>query len=355
MGQGQGQRKIPRVDVFCHVLPKGYETARWERQDQSNFVEHSPTHIRYVSGGKSRIENYQVLIDLDARFQMMEEFEGYRQVLSVAGPPVEVVAPKDSDVLAKLLNDGLAELVAKYPSQFAGAVASLGMDKPDAAARELDVLPLVHGTLNHAGPFPHIRLSISQGSAAGIEGGGEYGRLWREGLNKWQDVQFPGVSGPGKNKLWEVAIGTNVNGIRPKNFAELGGSWERSRSGVIHWGIGARSGFVYEVLLPEEWAKFNQDHKEAGGHSHIHTYFTTMDIETVDGRRTQLINKGRLTVLDDPQVRQVAAKYGDPDELLREIWIPAMPGINVPGNYRADYASDPVSYTRKEIAEKYNY
>ncbi len=109
------------------------------------------------------------------------------------------------------------------------------------------------------------------------------------------------------------------------------------------------------MLLPEEWAKFNQDHKEAGGHSHIHTYFTTMDIETVDGRKTQLIHKGRLTVLDDPQVRQVAAKYGDPDELLREIWIPAMPGINVPGNYRADYASDPVSYTRKEIAENYNY
>ena len=138
MRQGKGQRKIPRVDVFCHVLPKEYEAARWERQDQSNFVEHSPTHIKYVQGGKSRIENYQVLIDLDARFQMMEEFEGYRQVLSVAGPPVEVVAPKDSEVLAKILNDGLAELVAKYPSQFAGAVASLGMDKPAAAARELE-------------------------------------------------------------------------------------------------------------------------------------------------------------------------------------------------------------------------
>lgn len=236
-----------------------------------------------------------------------------------------------------------------------GHISAIPLGMGVDSFKEADAQGVIAGTLNHAGPFPHIRLSISQGSAAGIEGGGEYGRLWREGLNKWQNVQFPGVSGPGKNKLWEVAIGTNVNGIRPKNFAELGGSWERSRAGVIHWGIGARSGFVYEVLLPEEWAKFNQDHKEAGGHSHIHTYFTTMDIETVDGRKTQLINKGRLTVLDDPQVRQVAAKYGDPDELLREIWIPAMPGINVPGNYRADYASDPVSYTRKEIAENYNY
>jgi len=27
-------------------------------------------------------------------------------------------------------------------------------------------------------------------------------------------------------------------------------------------------------------------------------------------------------VLDDPEVRRAAAKYGDPDELLREDWIP---------------------------------
>ena len=32
--------------------------------------------------------------------------------------------------------------------------------------------------------------------------------------------------------------------------------------------------------------------------------------------------RGHLTVLDDPEVRRVAAKYGDPDELLREDWIP---------------------------------
>jgi len=40
----------------------------------------------------------------------------------------------------------------------------------------------------------------------------------------------------------------------------------------------------------------------------------------VDG--TKLVENGRLTVLDDPEVRRVAAKYGNPDELLREDWIP---------------------------------
>jgi 2,5-dihydroxypyridine 5,6-dioxygenase len=32
-----------------------------------------------------------------------------------------------------------------------------------------------------------------------------------------------------------------------------------------------------------------------------------------------LIKDGRLTVLDDPEVRQVAAKYGDPDKLLSQV------------------------------------
>jgi hypothetical protein len=31
---------------------------------------------------------------------------------------------------------------------------------------------------------------------------------------------------------------------------------------------------------------------------------------------------GRLTVLDDPEVRRVAAQHGAPDELLSEDWIP---------------------------------
>ncbi len=56
-----------------------------------------------------------------------------------------------------------------------------------------------------------------------------------------------------------------------------------------------------------------------------------------------MINKGHLTALDDPQVRQEAAKYGDPDKLLQENRIPAIPGINVPGDYRRDYAGGPAA------------
>lgn len=129
----------PRVDVFCHILPNRYEEARWERVGKTNFVEHSPSHLKYVQGGKSAAqENYKVLIDLDARFRMMDEFENYRQILSVASPPIEAVDPDDSEYLAKVLNDELAALVQKYPNRFVGAACSLPMNKPDAAARELE-------------------------------------------------------------------------------------------------------------------------------------------------------------------------------------------------------------------------
>ncbi len=239
-----------------------------------------------------------------------------------------------------------------------GHISAIPLGMAIDSFMESDAQGVISGTLNHTGPFPQIRVSISKASAAGIEGGGKYGQNWREALAKWKDVQWPGHPGPGINKLWEVAIGTNVRGIRPKDSMDRPGGnvWERSRSGIIHWGIGARTAFVMAILMPGgDFQKFREEHHAPAGHVHVHTFFNNMEIETGNGQRLQLINKGHLTVLDDPKVRQVAAKYGDPDELLREIWIPAIPGINVPGDYQNDYASDPTAYIRKEIAANYKY
>jgi uncharacterized protein len=141
--KAMNQEELPmqRIDVFCHIMPKRYGDARWQRADKTKFFEHSPSHLKFVKGGKtttSQQENYKVLVDLEARWRMMDQFEGYRQFLSVAGPPIEIVDPENSEALAKTLNDELAELVQKYPDRFAGAACSLPMNKPDAAARELE-------------------------------------------------------------------------------------------------------------------------------------------------------------------------------------------------------------------------
>jgi hypothetical protein len=62
-----------------------------------------------------------------------------------------------------------------------------------------------------------------------------------------------------------------------------------------------------------------------------------------------VIEAGRLLALDDPDIRKIAAKYGDPDVLLQEDWIPATPGINVDGDYHRDYASQAEAWTAAEL------
>jgi hypothetical protein len=64
---------------------------------------------------------------------------------------------------------------------------------------------------------------------------------------------------------------------------------------------------------------------------------------TKQGEQIRIVEKGRLVALDDPEVRKVAEKYGDPDALLKEDWIPNIPGINAAGSY-GDYACEPARW-----------
>lgn len=50
---------------------------------------------------------------------------------------------------------------------------------------------------------------------------------------------------------------------------------------------------------------------------HITPAFLPAVTLTADGE--YLIKDGRLTVFDDPDIRKVAAKYGDPDKLLAQV------------------------------------
>ncbi len=127
------------IDAFCHILPPRYEETRWARAGSKDFAASSPAHLQYVRTGR-KAPNYEVLTSLEARFRMMDEFEGYRQVISLASPPPEHVAPKSSVELSTIANDELAELIAKYPTRFAGAAGAVPMNEPDAACREIERL-----------------------------------------------------------------------------------------------------------------------------------------------------------------------------------------------------------------------
>ena len=115
-----------KLDIFNHIFPKIY-------YDKMMAVNPNLTDI-----GK-RVREVPVLVDLDARFRMMDEFEDYAQVICLTAPPFDLLAGPDvTPELARVANDGMAEYVAKYPDRFPAFIASLPLDNPDAAVQEID-------------------------------------------------------------------------------------------------------------------------------------------------------------------------------------------------------------------------
>ncbi len=216
---------------------------------------------------------------------------------------------------------------------------------------------VISGTLNHMGAFPYCRAYLEGSRVTKVEGGGYYGDVWREMLERYEKVQWPlfplefegtpkyQVPGPGFFWFCELAIGTIPSSFRLgregrfecyANFLH-----DRMRGGYVHCGFGTNyRGIPQSIKAGLPWT-----------HLHIHLIFATLEGKTAKGERVTVIDKGHLTALDDPAVRKLASKYGNPDKMLKEIWWPALPGINAPGDYMNDYAQDPVSWIIKEAKE----
>ncbi|MSP94196.1 MAG: amidohydrolase [Alphaproteobacteria bacterium] len=116
---------MKKIDIFPHIFPKTYF---------DKMVEVIPN-----KGAVRRWLNIPVLYDLDARLRMMEEFgPDYQQILTLSMPAIEYVAPPEtSPDMARLGNDGMAEIVAKYPKRFPAFAASVPMNNVKAALAEI--------------------------------------------------------------------------------------------------------------------------------------------------------------------------------------------------------------------------
>jgi aminocarboxymuconate-semialdehyde decarboxylase len=114
------------IDAFNHFFPKRYYDALLQ----------TPAGAKDL--GK-RVRSIPALSDLDLRIRLVESFDDYVQVLSHGLPPIERLwGPDKSPEMARVANDGLAEIVTKHPQQFAGWSALLPMNAPDAAAKEAE-------------------------------------------------------------------------------------------------------------------------------------------------------------------------------------------------------------------------
>jgi predicted TIM-barrel fold metal-dependent hydrolase len=118
-----------KLDIFPHVFPQDY-FERMKTIAQGNAAL-SATIMRWL--------HIPVLWNLDERLRMMRSFRGYKQVLTLSLPAIEFLAgPDESPALARLANDGMADIVARHPDQFPAFVASLPMNNVPAALQEMD-------------------------------------------------------------------------------------------------------------------------------------------------------------------------------------------------------------------------
>jgi hypothetical protein len=203
---------------------------------------------------------------------------------------------------------------------------------------------VIAGTMNHIGPVPWIALRVKNSRIVEIREGGMFGEKLRKLMEETDGLEYPGMPGKGLFWWWEASMGTNPHIHRPRQQFLTGlvnCLYERMRSGVIHMGFGTIISSAPEKVAAQSGLPV--------GHWHVHLYFPTVFCEMPDGVTEILVEDGHLRALDEPGIRRIAEKYGDPDLLLSESWVPAVPGINVTGDYRRDYAEDPTAWTLVEL------
>jgi predicted TIM-barrel fold metal-dependent hydrolase len=113
------------IDIFNHFMPKVY-------LDRLESV--IPGHTAVTA-----FPRLKTLWDVDARLSLLDEFPGLQQVLSLANPPLELIAaPDQTPDLARLANDALADVCRKHPDRFPAFIAALPMNNIEATLAEID-------------------------------------------------------------------------------------------------------------------------------------------------------------------------------------------------------------------------
>jgi hypothetical protein len=251
-----------------------------------------------------------------------------------------------------------------FPNQATGRFGYSVVDYPAFQHEWLPREPMalangtIGGTVNHTGFFPRWEIAVKDGYVRGVSGGGLFGEALREFLQypNSNDKVFPyhQPNHPGYWWLYEIALGTHPKGFRnPSNLSQGSALVERNRAGVFHWGIGVT--LHHDPGQRDKSQKlldFTGQYNLPRDHGwHTHTYFTTYRVHLRNADRTiALVDKGRLASLDNPEVRALASRYGDPADLLQEDWRPNIPGVNLPGRYE-DYAANPWRHVKGALDE----
>ena len=159
------------------------------------------------------------------------------------------------------------------------------------------------------GPVPTVKTIIEKGRAVQIEGSGLLVDEWRRNFEKHRDKNYGNYPEAGIGTLEECMWGTHPKARRfPAHLfsgTEYMWNWMMGsrRSGTVHFGIGSGGSSEAEGLPSQ--------------HGDLELFWPTLTLD-----EETLIDNGHLLVLDDPEIREIAKKYGDPEEVLKIEWEP---------------------------------
>jgi len=112
------------VDIYCHIFP-------------DKFFQEMNRIAPRLGNIAARLRGVKKLFDLDERFREMDQFGDYREIISLPNPPIEDLADGATGLnLARIGNDAMAELCARYPARFPTFVAALSMTDVEGSVKE---------------------------------------------------------------------------------------------------------------------------------------------------------------------------------------------------------------------------
>ncbi len=124
------------IDIHNHFYPDAYLRAVARESRAASVVTTAAGETRIVYG-----DDYSVVVpahrDAAIRVADLDAAGLDMQIISLPGPAVHLEAPERGVALARLTNEAFAGVVRDYPTRF-GALATLPMQDPDAAAHELE-------------------------------------------------------------------------------------------------------------------------------------------------------------------------------------------------------------------------
>lgn len=164
------------------------------------------------------------------------------------------------------------------------------------------------------------------------------GRFWSDinGVVYFDLIELVARS-PIKAPKWEVSKGyvTRVEGPGTEAWARM---IERDKKAAlfseIMWAYNpkmdlsevwpenepvTRCGGVLHMAMGQPASRAQGNVEKASTHKHVHMHGTlVMPTVTVDDKHV-ILKEGHITALDDPKIREIAAKYGEPDKILAEV------------------------------------